>query len=107
MVGTFDFDFLLFRNTDPSSRSGVEPRAFLLPLLAQPHASPLSHFTSYFVPLSEKMFDLQQKAEVEGRQSEAKVWSVLISQVWAGLPGYCHQSPNLKEVSTCGFKATC
>lgn len=82
-----------------SSQPGVEPRAFLLPLLAQPHASPLSHFISYFVPLSERMFDLQQKAEVEGRQSEAKVWKVLIGQVWAGLPGYCHESPNLKEVS--------
>jgi len=48
------------------------------------------------------MFDLQQKAEVEGRQSETKVWSVLISQVWAGLPGYCHESPKVKEVSIFG-----
>jgi len=48
------------------------------------------------------MFDLQQKAEVEGRQSEAKVWSVLIGQVWAGLPGYCHESPKVKEVNISG-----
>ena len=33
--------------------------------------SPTSYRT--FVPLSERMFDLQQKAEIEGRQSEAKV----------------------------------
>jgi hypothetical protein len=52
------------------------------------------------------MFDLQQKAEVEGRQSEAKVWSVLIGQVWAGLPGYCHESPKLKEVSICAHSVT-
>lgn len=80
------------------SESGEEPRAFLLPLLAQPHSSPLSHFVSYFVPLSEKMFDLQQKAETEGRVSEANVWKVLVSQVWAGLYGYCSRSPDLKEV---------
>jgi ribosomal RNA-processing protein 12 len=60
------------------SMPNAEPRAFLLPLLAQPHSSPLSHFALYFVPLS---FDLQQKAEIEGRQSEAKVWSVLVGQV--------------------------
>ncbi|PPR02396.1 hypothetical protein CVT26_011364 [Gymnopilus dilepis] len=85
-------------NLEPSERTpGAEPRAFLLPLLAQPHPSPLSHFITYFVPLSERMFDLQQKAEMEGRQSEAKVWSVLVGQVWAGLPGYFVGTPNLKE----------
>ena len=44
------------------------------------------------------MFDLQQKAEVEGRASEAKVWSVLVSQIWNGLPAYCYRTPDLKEV---------
>ncbi|CAA7261659.1 unnamed protein product [Cyclocybe aegerita] len=91
-------------NLDPASRaSGAEPRAFLLPLLAQPHSSPLSHFVSYFVPLSERMFDLQQKAEIEGRQSEAKVWSVLVGQVWAGLAGYCSDSADLKTSLTPEF----
>jgi len=80
------------------SAPGAEPRAFLLPLLAQPHSSPLSHFVSYFVPLSERMFDLQQKADMEGRQSEAKVWSVLVGQIWSGLSGYCSGSSDLKEV---------
>ncbi len=46
------------------------------------------------------MFDLQQKAETEGRQSEAKVWAVLVDQVWSGLAGYCHGTVDLKEVST-------
>lgn len=44
------------------------------------------------------MFDLQQTAESEGRQSEAKVWSVLVGQVWAGLVGYCYAPVDLKEV---------
>lgn len=81
------------------SKPGAEPRAFLLPLLAQPHASHLSHFVLYFVPLSERMFDLQQKAETEDRQSEAKMWSVLVGQIWAGLSGYCIGTSDLKEVS--------
>lgn len=85
-------------NLDPEDRAaGREPRAYLLPLLNQPHASPLSHFVNYFVPLSERMFDLQQKAETGGRSSEAKVWSVLVAQVWAGLPGYCTGATDLKE----------
>ena len=82
-----------------SSTAGGEARAFLLPLLSQPHPSPLGHFIRYFVPLTERMFDLQQRAEVEGRASEAKVWSVLVSQVWNGLPAYCHRTPDLREVS--------
>lgn len=80
-------------------QAGREPRAYLLPLLTQPHPSPLSHFISYFVPLSERMFDLQQKAETEGIQSEAKVWSVLVAQVWAGFASYCSTPPDLPLVS--------
>lgn len=44
------------------------------------------------------MFDYQQTAEAEGRASEAKVWSVLVSQIWNGLPGYCHGTVDLKTV---------
>jgi ribosomal RNA-processing protein 12 len=65
-------------------QAGREPRAFLLPLLAQPHPSLLQHFVSYFVPLSERMFNLQQNSESENRQSEVKLWTVLIAQIWAG-----------------------
>ena len=79
-------------------QAGREPRAFLLPLLAQPHPSPVGHFVSYFVPLSERMFDLEQKAKSEDRPSEAKVWTVLIAQVWAGLPGYCWSKADTPEV---------
>ncbi|KAM6501995.1 Armadillo-type fold [Amanita muscaria] len=91
-------------NLEPADReAGREPRAFLLPLLSQPHPSPLSHFVSYFVPLSERMFALQQKAELEGRQSEAKVWSVLIAQIWAGLASYCAASPELQKTFPLAF----
>lgn len=79
-------------------QAGREPRAFLLPMLSQPHPSPLSHFVSYFVPLTERMFDLQQTADMEGRQSEAKVWGVLVDQIWTGLYGYCYGGVDLSKV---------
>lgn len=43
------------------------------------------------------MFDLHAKAESEGRSSEAKVWTVLVDQVWSGLHGYCYGTPDLKD----------
>lgn len=91
-------------NLEPQDRqAGSEPRAFLLPMISQPHPSPLSHFLSYFVPLSERMYNFQKKAEAEGRPAEAKVWSVLVSQVWTGFAGYCHASPDVKSALTPGF----
>ncbi|KIJ68150.1 hypothetical protein HYDPIDRAFT_83324 [Hydnomerulius pinastri MD-312] len=91
-------------NLEPQDRqAGREPRAFLLPMLSQPHPSPLGHYVSYFVPLSERMFNLQQKADSEGRQSEAKVWSVLVSQVWAGFAGYCHAPVDVEDALTPAF----
>lgn len=44
------------------------------------------------------MFNLQQKADSEGRQAEAKVWSVLVAQIWTGFAGYCHAPPDVKTV---------
>ncbi|KAI0051816.1 NUC173-domain-containing protein [Auriscalpium vulgare] len=91
-------------NLEPSDRkAGLDPRAFLLPMLAQPHPSPLGHFLSYFVPLSERMFNLQEKAGEEGRASESKVWAVLIAQIWAGLPGYCWGCADLQVSFTPAF----
>ncbi|KAJ7578515.1 armadillo-type protein [Mycena floridula] len=91
-------------NLEPADRAaGHEPRAFLLPLLSTPHPSPLTHFTSYFVPLSERMFDLQQTADTEGRQAEGKVWAVLVAQVWSGLVGYCYGGVDLKEALSAQF----
>ncbi|KAF5370856.1 hypothetical protein D9758_001883 [Tetrapyrgos nigripes] len=95
---------LLPLNLEPSDRqAGREPRAFLLPLLTQPHPSPLSHFVSYFVPLSERMFDLQQQADQEGRDSEAKLWSVLVAQIWAGFSAYCHGTTDLETALNASF----
>ncbi|KAF8521281.1 NUC173-domain-containing protein [Hysterangium stoloniferum] len=88
----------------PEERTaGLEPHAYILPLLAIPHPSPLSHFINYFVPLSERMFDLQQTAEREKRNNEAKMWDVLIGQIWSGLVGYCHATQDLPETFDATF----
>ncbi|KAF9012581.1 NUC173 domain-containing protein [Cyathus striatus] len=86
-----------------TQQAGEEPQIFILPLLLHPHPSPLSHFIQHFLPLSEQMFNLQQKAEEEGQQAEAKVWSVLIGQVRAGFVGYCYAMPDLPETLTAMF----
>lgn len=49
------------------------------------------------------MFDLEQKAETEGRPSEAKVWNVLVAQIWTGFPAYCHGTPDIKETMNASF----
>ncbi|KZV69917.1 NUC173-domain-containing protein [Peniophora sp. CONT] len=91
-------------NIEPSDRAaGRSPRAYLLPLLTSPHPSPLSHFLSYFVPLSERMFNYQQEAEDAGRSAEAKMWGVLVAQIWAGLPAYCFAPGDLEGAMTPGF----
>lgn len=49
------------------------------------------------------MFDYQQQAEEGERASEAKVWSVLVSQIWAGLVGYCHGGGDIGKALTPEF----
>ncbi|KAF8515453.1 NUC173-domain-containing protein [Gautieria morchelliformis] len=88
----------------PEDRTaGREPHAHLLPLLAIPHPAPLGHFVAYFVPLSERMFDLHQKADAEGRANEAKMWDVLIAQIWTGLVGYCWGTRDLTQAFNTSF----
>jgi ribosomal RNA-processing protein 12 len=48
--------------------------------------------------MSERLFEMQQAAENEGRPSEAKVWGVILSQIWAGLSGYRFATADLPEV---------
>ncbi|KZV94990.1 hypothetical protein EXIGLDRAFT_611092 [Exidia glandulosa HHB12029] len=88
-------------NIEPTDReAGKEPRAFLLALLPHPHPSQLKHFVSYFVPLSERMFNYQQQSEAAGKAAEAKMWNVLVLQVWSGLAGYAWNPYGLREAMT-------
>lgn len=58
-------------------RPSRDGRAYLLPLLAanlSPRTSDIRHFVSYFVPLSEKLFELQTSAEKEGERKVPIFW---------------------------------
>ncbi|KAG8705738.1 hypothetical protein FRC08_001489 [Ceratobasidium sp. 394] len=84
----------LIPNKEAPTRDG---RAYLLPLLAAnlvPRTANIGHFVSHFVPLSEKLFELQSATEKEG---ERKIWEVCILQVWACFKGYCTGLAGLKE----------
>ncbi|KAG8998021.1 hypothetical protein FRB93_013914 [Tulasnella sp. JGI-2019a] len=78
--------------------SGGEGRGYLLPLLAQ-HTfnAPLKHFVQHFVPLSEKLFDLQTKAEQAKKATEVKIWEACVEQIWGCFKGYCDVCPDLSE----------
>ncbi|CAE6394994.1 unnamed protein product [Rhizoctonia solani] len=58
----------LIPDKDAPNRDG---RAYLLPLLAAnlvPRTADIRHFVSYFVPLSEKLFELQSATDKEGER---------------------------------------
>ncbi|KAH7108388.1 NUC173-domain-containing protein [Auriculariales sp. MPI-PUGE-AT-0066] len=91
-------------NIEPNEReAGKEPRAFILALLPHPHPSQLKHFVDYFVPLSERLFDYKQKAEASSNPAEAKMWDVLVLQIWSGLAGYAWNPTGLPEALTPAF----
>ena len=61
----------------------------------------LSFFTTRLVPMSERSFERKVKAEEGNRPGEAKVWEVVIGQIWDCLPGFVDLARDLREVS-CG-----
>lgn len=77
----------------------TEGRAFLLPLLAEHTTNTsLKHFAEYFVPLSEKLFELRMQAETKEKMIEVKIWETCVEQVWACFKGYCEACIDVPEV---------
>lgn len=75
-------------------------RAHLLPLIrARTTNDSLAYFTTYFRPLSERVFGRKVAAEEAGRATEAKIWEALVSQVWDCFPGFCEMPRDLSAVS--------
>lgn len=88
------------------TRSGKVPqpgRAHLLPLMRTRITNDsLAFFTGKLVPMSERSFERKIKAEEGGRAGEAKVWEVIIGQIWDCLPGFIDLARDLRDVSWCG-----
>ncbi|KAN0061991.1 pre-rRNA processing protein [Thecaphora frezii] len=88
---------------------GGNGRAWLLPLMRTKITNAeLSHFTEYFVPLSETLFNKRAEAQQGGadgvaRPVEAKMWEALTEQVWACFPAYCDMPVDLPEAFTRQF----
>ena len=85
-----------------TSSTGMTPqpgRAHLLPLIrARTTNDSLAYFTTYFRPLSERVFGRKVAAEEAGRATEAKIWEALVSQVWDCFPGFCEMPRDLSAV---------
>ncbi|KZT59521.1 NUC173-domain-containing protein [Calocera cornea HHB12733] len=91
-------------NLEPEKLALDEGRAYLLPLLrARVTNAALGHFVRYFVPLSERLFDVQARAEEGEKKVEAKVYGALVEQIWACFPAYCDMPVDLKEALTPEF----
>ena len=90
-------------------------RAWLLPILRTKITNTrMTHFTGYFVPLSEAMFGKYREAEgrsesAQGEQAkkragiEAKVYEAVVQQIWALFPGYCDLPVDLPQAFTKQF----
>lgn len=101
-------DVLPLNLMDEASSFVAQGRAWMLPLLrARLTNTELKHFVTYFVPLSERLYNKKVEAQGKGKGSEveAKVFEALVEQCWALLPGYCDLPVDLTEVSL--FSALC
>lgn len=89
---------------DASGRPPQPGRAHLLPLM-RAHISndSLGYFVSHLVPLSEKLFTLKVKAEEGSRAAEAKVWEVVIGQIWDCLPGFLDLARDVRTAFNAQF----
>jgi ribosomal RNA-processing protein 12 len=103
---------LLPLNLDSEEQSEKDRvgRAWLLPVFRTKITNTrMAHFTTYFVPLSERMFgkyreaesraDMEESEQLKKRAGiEAKVYEAVVHQIWALFPGYCDLPVDLSEV---------
>lgn len=48
--------------------------------------------------MSERLFAKKVAAEDASREAEAKVWEVVVGQIWDCFPGFCEMPRDLKAV---------
>jgi ribosomal RNA-processing protein 12 len=79
---------------------GNPGRAWLLPIL-KTHVknTELGHFSGYFVPLSERLYQKVIEGEtVKAKTMEVKILETVVEQIWALLPSYCEFPTDLAKV---------
>jgi ribosomal RNA-processing protein 12 len=79
---------------------GNPGRAWLLPILkSHIKNTELSHFSGYFVPLSERLYQKVIDGEKEKSKSiEFKILETVVEQIWDLLPSYCDLPTDLNKV---------
>jgi ribosomal RNA-processing protein 12 len=53
--------------------------------------------------MSERIFGRKVVAEGAGKAAEAKIWEVIVGQIWDCFPGFCEMPRDLKEGLTAPF----
>jgi ribosomal RNA-processing protein 12 len=73
---------------------------WLLPILkASIKNTRLAHFSNYFVPLSERLYQRVLAGENnKGKTMENKILETVVEQMWALLPSYCDVPTDLVQV---------
>ncbi|XP_052468820.1 RRP12-like protein isoform X1 [Carassius gibelio] len=72
------------------------PRSWLIPVIRD-HVknAQLAYFTSYFVPLANRLKQTGDELEQSGQKLMAKVYQTLQMQIWTMLPGFCTKPTDL------------
>lgn len=72
----------------------------MLPILKSSiKSTELGHFSGYFVPLSERMYQKVIEAEsVKAKTMEVKIMETVVEQIWALLPSHCDLPLDLDKV---------
>ena len=74
-------------------------RAHLLPLIrSRTTNDSLAFFAGYFRPLSERVFGRKVASEEAGKDTEAKIWEVIVGQIWDCFPGFCEVPRDMPDV---------
>lgn len=50
--------------------------------------------------MSERVFQRKVAAEEAGKEAEAKIWEVIVGQIWDCLPGFAEMPRDMKDVSS-------
>ena len=81
---------------------GNPGRAWLLPILkSHINNTELGHFSGYFVPLSERLYQKVIEGEsIKAKSMEVKILETVVEQIWALLPSYCDLPIDLDKVCT-------
>ncbi|KAG8898606.1 hypothetical protein FRB99_007332 [Tulasnella sp. 403] len=88
-----------------------EGRAWLLPILSQHITNTsLQHFVDYFVPMSERLFELKTAAEENDKPVEGKIWEACVEQAFTPkfaqmLTNVLYSQPTLRSPILNGLRA--